>query len=61
MMLGVAHAVSGPLGVSESCVALGTASVCQGGPAASGQRLLVAESGPLWLSAFLLACFACSV
>ena len=47
-MLGVAHAVSGPLGVSESCVALGAASVCQGGPAASGQLLLVAESGPLW-------------
>ena len=34
----------------------------QGGPAASGQLLLVAESGPLWaVLVFLLACCVCSV
>ena len=43
-------------------MALGVASVCQDGPAASGQLLLVAESGLLWaMLVFLLACCACSV
>ena len=39
---GVARAVSGPFGVSESCVALAVASVCcPCAPAVSGQCMLV--------------------
>ena len=61
VVAGVAHAVSGPFGVTESCVALAATSVCcPGAPAVSGQCVLVQSQvhleGTLSVLCGLLAC-----